>query len=120
MSVTSKDLVSALPPKDGRSTVVYLSFVGLSLLLAAAFIVLIDVTQTDDIKALLIDRDRSTWPLTVQNVMWLLFAFGCAELVIRLVESLESFLHLGQVLIGEWICVSHDLPPVIEPAHECR
>ncbi len=87
MSITSKDPVSALPLKDDRSTVVYLSVVGLSLLLAAAFIVLIDVTQTDDIKALLIDRERSTWPLTVQNVMWFLFAFGCAELFIRLVEA---------------------------------
>lgn len=87
MSVTSKDMVSALPPKGGRSAVVYLLVVGLSLLIAVAFIVLVDLTQTEKIKALLIDRERSTWPLTVQNVMWLMFAFGCAELIVRFVEA---------------------------------
>jgi len=54
---------------------------------AVALIWAIDATQSDDVKALLVDRERSTWPFTVQNVMWIVFAFGAAELTIRYIEA---------------------------------
>ena len=54
---------------------------------AIVFIWAIDATQTDDVKALLLDRERSTWPFTVQNVMWVVFAFGAAELTVRVLEA---------------------------------
>ncbi len=54
---------------------------------AIGFIAIIDATQSTDVKALLLDRERSTWPFTVQNVMWVVFAFGAAELTIRFFEA---------------------------------
>jgi len=36
----------------------------------------------------LLDRDSGTYPFTVQNVMWLVFAVGCGELVVRLRDAL--------------------------------
>ena len=37
----------------------------------------------DTLAVLLIDRYQATYPLTVQNVMWVVFAIGLAELVNR-------------------------------------
>ncbi len=37
--------------------------------------------------AILIDRERSTYPATVQNLMWLVFALGAGELVVRLRDA---------------------------------
>ncbi len=90
-----------LPTKGGRDTLVYLTIVAASQIIAIAFIVFIDATQSDDLKALLIDRERSTWPLTVQNVMWLLFAFGGAELVIRFAVSRAESAELGYGYLPE-------------------
>ena len=37
--------------------------------------------------AILIDRGRSTYPATVQNLMWLVFALGVGELIVRLRDA---------------------------------
>lgn len=50
---------------------------------AVALIRTFELVLPDTAAALLIDRDRSTYPLTVQNVMWLVFALGVGELIVR-------------------------------------
>jgi len=96
MSTTTHARARRAPAGRGSGRI-YLGVVTLSLILAVGFIFLIDLTQGETVKALLIDRERETWPLTVQNVMWLLFAFGCAELLVRLTETRaeESELEAG-------------------------
>ncbi len=75
---------------QARAPGVSLKNLGIVLIYLAAaigFIAAIDATQTEDVKALLLDRERSTWPFTVQNVMWVIFAFGAAELTIRFLDA---------------------------------
>jgi len=55
----------------------------LCLATAVAMIRIFEITLPDTAAALLIDRDRPTYPLTVQNVMWLVFALGIGELIVR-------------------------------------
>ncbi|MEL6196667.1 MAG: MotA/TolQ/ExbB proton channel family protein [Pseudomonadota bacterium] len=88
-------------PHRGNGTLGYLGIVGLALVLAAALIWIVDATGSEGVKALLIDRERETWPLTVQNVMWFLFAFGCAELIIRYVEARAECRELGYGYLPE-------------------
>jgi biopolymer transport protein ExbB/TolQ len=73
--------------RNAGSNLKYLGIVLGYVVAAVAFIALMDATQSDDVKALLLDRERSTWPFTVQNVMWVVFAFGAAELTIRFLEA---------------------------------
>ncbi len=51
--------------------------------LAVAGIYLMTNYLPDTVATILTDRDRATYPLTVQNVMWLVFALGFGELVVR-------------------------------------
>jgi biopolymer transport protein ExbB/TolQ len=53
--------------------------------LAAAVLLiwLFDRFLPEAVAVILIDRERSTYPLTVQNLMWLVFAFGIGELIVR-------------------------------------
>ncbi len=46
---------------------------------------------------ILIDRDREIYPFTVQNLMWLVFALGFGELIVRTREALAERhqLHAG-------------------------
>ncbi len=39
---------------------------------------------------ILIDRDREIYPVTVQNLMWLVFALGIGELIVRTREALAE------------------------------
>ncbi len=77
--------------KPGRESahawVGYAIAVSVSLLTAVAAIAIMDAALPETWQALLIDRERATYPITVQNVMWLVFAFGCAELFIRFREA---------------------------------
>ncbi len=45
--------------------------------------------------AVLLDRERETYPLTVQNVMWVVFAIGLGELFVRLREARAEMRQLG-------------------------
>jgi biopolymer transport protein ExbB/TolQ len=44
---------------------------------------LIDLLLPHAVAVTLLDRDRSTYPVTVQNIMWLVFALGIGELIVR-------------------------------------
>ena len=48
-----------------------------------AAIYLMDRYLPETLAVLLIDRNRETYPFTVQNVMWVVFAVGLAELIVR-------------------------------------
>jgi biopolymer transport protein ExbB/TolQ len=56
-------------------------------LAAVGLIKLFEVTLEAPWDALLIDRERETYPITVQNVMWLVFAIGLGELFLRAREA---------------------------------
>ena len=55
----------------------------LCLIAAVGVIMLIDLAFPEAVGVILLDRERSTYPLTVQNVMWLVFALGAGELIVR-------------------------------------
>ncbi len=50
---------------------------------AVGLIKLMELYLPDAAAVILIDRDRSTYPFTVQNVMWIVFALGVGELIVR-------------------------------------
>jgi biopolymer transport protein ExbB/TolQ len=50
---------------------------------AVLLIQLFDALLPDEWAAILIDRERPTYPVTVQNLMWLVFALGLGELIVR-------------------------------------
>jgi biopolymer transport protein ExbB/TolQ len=64
---------------------------------AVLAIYLMDVFLPDGAAAILIDRERSTYPATVQNLMWLVFALGVGELAVRLRDARAE---RGQLRIG--------------------
>ncbi|HMB77872.1 MAG TPA: MotA/TolQ/ExbB proton channel family protein [Kiloniellaceae bacterium] len=54
-------------------------------------IFLMDRLLPASLAVVLLDKDGSSYPFTVQTVMWLVFAVGCGELVVRLRDAvLES------------------------------
>jgi biopolymer transport protein ExbB/TolQ len=58
---------------------ILLTCIGLSLVVIYA----IDVLAPDVVSVILIDSQRPTYPLTVQNVMWVVFLVGLGELYVR-------------------------------------
>jgi biopolymer transport protein ExbB/TolQ len=50
---------------------------------AVLLIILIDRLLPASIAVILIDQGRATYPFTVQNLMWLVFALGVGELILR-------------------------------------
>ena len=54
-----------------------------SLLTAIVVIAILSRTLPPEAAAILLDIKRSTWPLTVQNILWLAFFAGLGELAIR-------------------------------------
>ncbi len=61
-----------------------------SLGFAALIIRLIDLYAPDDIAVVLLDRNRSTYPFTVQTTMWMVFGLGLGELLVRLLDALAE------------------------------
>ncbi|MGF1641984.1 MAG: MotA/TolQ/ExbB proton channel family protein [Rhodospirillales bacterium] len=53
------------------------------LVAALVLIKLFEVVLPEAAAVILIDRDRSTYPFTVQNLMWIVFAAGVGELIVR-------------------------------------
>jgi len=50
-------------------------------------IYLMDLLLPHSMAVVLLDKDGGSYPVTVQNVMWLVFAVGCGELVVRLRDA---------------------------------
>ena len=66
-----------------------------------ALIALFDLTLPDMWADILIDRSRSTYPLTVQNVMWLVFALGVGELIVRARDAAAEHAELAMGYLPE-------------------
>lgn len=75
----------------------------LALCLAAALglIVVIDRMLPATVAAILIDNGRSTYPFTVQNLMWLVFALGAGELITRAREAKAERAELAKRYLPE-------------------
>ena len=67
--------------------------------LAAALgtIRLFELYLPDTFAAILIDKQRETYPFTVQNLMWLVFALGLGELIVR---TRDAFAERAQLRKG--------------------
>jgi biopolymer transport protein ExbB/TolQ len=68
---------------------------------AVALIWLFERTLPDEIAATLIDRGRSTFPLTVQNIMWLVFGLGVGELIVRSRDAMAERAELRRRYLPE-------------------
>ena len=55
--------------------------------LAVALIKIFEIHLTETWAAILIDRERESYPITVQNAMWLVFGLGLGELLVRFKEG---------------------------------
>ena len=51
--------------------------------------------------AVLLDRDSGIYPLTIQNVMWLMFFFGLGELWVRFNRATDETAQFGKSLLPE-------------------
>ncbi len=78
--------VAAKGPLPRRITSYPLVIV-VALAAAVALIKVFETSLAPPWDALLIDRDRGTYPLTVQNVMWVVFLLGLGELFVRWREA---------------------------------
>ena len=65
-------------------------FVILFMLGAVGLIQLFEASLPDAYAIVLIDRYGPLYPVTVQNVMWLAFSFGLAELLLRLFDAMAE------------------------------
>ena len=65
---------------------------------AVALIRIFDLFLPDAWGEILNDRGRSTYPLTVQNIMWLVFALGIGELIVRTRDAFAEHAELGKAL----------------------
>jgi biopolymer transport protein ExbB/TolQ len=68
---------------------------------AVLAIVSIDAFAPEWIATMLIDRGRSTYPLTVQNLEWLAFGFGVGELGVRVRDARAERAQLRAGLLPE-------------------
>ena len=68
---------------------------------AAGLIFVMDRYLPETLAVLLIDRNRETFPLTVQNVMWAVFAVGLAELLVRQRDAVAERRQLDQGWLPE-------------------
>jgi biopolymer transport protein ExbB/TolQ len=71
--------------------------------LAGAIVViqLIDLLLPHSFAVTLLDRDRSTYPFTVQNLEWLAFAIGIGELIVRARDAGAERAELGKGYLPE-------------------
>jgi biopolymer transport protein ExbB/TolQ len=62
---------------------------------AIGLIKLFEVFLPDAAAVILIDRDQVTYPFTVQNLMWIVFAVGLGELIVRARDAAAERTQLG-------------------------
>ncbi len=65
----------------------HVAIVAAGMVAAALAIAGIDAFAPEWVATMLLDKGRSTYPLTVQNLEWLAFGFGIGELAVRLREA---------------------------------
>ena len=62
----------------------------ISAALGVLLIVLLWLVLPPGLAQILLDVNRGTWPITVQNLMWLVFAVGMGELIMRYLGAREE------------------------------
>ena len=93
----------------------------LCLTAALGVIRLIETEASEAMAAILIDKGRETYPFTVQNLMWLVFALGLGELIVRFRDALAERGQLRRSYLPEderTILQVHDLRPIYTQARE--
>jgi biopolymer transport protein ExbB/TolQ len=68
---------------------------------AVALIHTFDLVLSDAWGEILNDRGRSTYPLTVQNIMWVVFALGIGELIVRTRDAFAEQAELAKGYLPE-------------------
>ncbi len=94
MSTTSnsQDLSANIPDGASRqpqqpSTSYRLPILACALLVAVMAIWLMNTLLPETAAVILLDRNRDIFPFTVQNTMWIVFAVGLGEIIVRLREA---------------------------------
>lgn len=64
-------------------------------------IVLLSLVLPDSLAQIMLDVDRETWPFTVQNIMWIVFAVGLGELFMRYRAAREEERQISQSYLPE-------------------
>ena len=95
----------------------------LLLCLAAALgtIRLLELYASDTVTAILLDKGRETYPFTVQTLMWLVFALGLGELIVRFRDAMAERGQLRRGYLPEderTILQVGDLRPIYGRARE--
>lgn len=109
----AKDDAVGRPP--GRRLFGHPVILVLCLTAAVLLIQLFDAVLPDSWAAILIDRERSTYPLTVQNLMWLVFALGVGELIVRARDATAERAELARGYLPEddtTVLQAPDLRPI--------
>jgi biopolymer transport protein ExbB/TolQ len=68
---------------------------------AIVVVLLIDLLLPHSFAVTLLDRDRSTYPFTVQNLEWLVFAIGIGELIVRARDAAAERAELAKAYLPE-------------------
>ena len=68
---------------------------------AVATIYVINTYLPEYLSVMLTDHGRSTYPLTVQNVTWLMFGLGIGELIVRMRDALAERAQLSMGYLPE-------------------
>ena len=64
-------------------------------------IILFQIFLPDYVAEILIDRDRETYPFTVQNIMWIVFSLGMGELVVRVRDAIGERAQIQEAYLPE-------------------
>jgi biopolymer transport protein ExbB/TolQ len=83
------------------SIVAHAAIVVAGIVSAILAIVAIDAFAPEWVATMMLDRGRSTYPLTVQNLEWLAFGFGIGELVVRVRDARAEKAQLRKGLLPE-------------------
>lgn len=73
----------------------------ISAALGVFVIVLLSLILPDSLARIMLDIDRETWPFTVQNIMWIVFAVGLGELFMRYRSAREEERQIRQAYLPE-------------------
>ena len=87
-TVLQRDSASGRAAPRTRSLFSHALILFLAAVCGLVMILLFQLFLPDTAAQILIDRDRETYPFTVQNVMWIVFSLGLGELTVRVIDAI--------------------------------
>ncbi len=78
-----------------------LIFAGISALLGVGAVILLATVLPEQLALILLDKGGTTYPYSVQNLMWVIFFIGFGELSYRLIEARVENRELGRQYLPE-------------------